>query len=262
MAFSAKFDPGRGVLISTLAYEYPRGYRVEEHAHGSDQLIYAVRGIMRVSAGSSIWLIPNHFAIWIPAYVGHSISMSDPVSMRTLYLRRGLATELPSSCTVLHITSLLRELIVETVRLRELRRRNRLQCGLCDLLVSQLQSATTMPTSVTMPKDPRARAICAAIISNPGECRSLATMCGPVGASVRTIQRIFRREVGMDFEFWRRQVRLMKAVELLVSGQSVKETSFAVGYRQPTAFVEMFRGILGTTPGAWIQALRSRESDI
>src|SRR5262249_50381995 len=73
---------------------------------------------------------------------------------------------------------------------------------------------------------------------------------------VRTIQRVFRRETGSDFEFWRRQVRLMTAIELLVSGHSVKEAAFALGYRQATAFVEMFRGILGTTPGAWIQTLR------
>jgi AraC-like DNA-binding protein len=48
----------------------------------------------------------------------------------------------------------------------------------------------------------------------------------------------------------------MKAIELLVSGQSVKEVGFALGYRQPTAFVEMFRGILGTTPGAWIHSMQ------
>jgi len=245
-------------LISTLAHEYPHGFQVEEHAHGSDQLVYAIRGVMQVSAGQSIWLIPNHFAIWIPARTTHSIAMLGSVSMRTLYMRSGLAAGLPPTCTVLHITSLLRELIVEAVRIRELRIRSSLHCALRDLLVSQLQSASAMPTSVTMPKDPRARAISDVIIANPAERRSLATMCGSVGASVRTIQRVFRREVGSDFEFWRRQVRLMKAVEHLVSGQSVKETSFALGYRHPTAFVEMFRGILGTTPGAWIQALRSR----
>ena len=113
-----------------------------------------------------------------------------------------------------------------------------------------------MPTSVTLPKDTRARAIADTVIGNPAGRPSLAAMCDSAGASVRTIQRVFRREVGSDFEFWRRQVRLMKAVELLVSGRSVKEVSFALGYRQPTAFVEMFRGVLGTTPRAWIQALQ------
>jgi AraC-like DNA-binding protein len=243
-------------MIATLAYEYPRGFRVPQHSHGSDQLIYAIGGVMEVSAGESVWLIPPHFALWIPARTTHSIHMPGAVSMRTLYMRCGLATGLPPTCTVFHVVPLLRELIVETVRVKELRMRDRLHCALRDLLMSQLRAASPMPISVTLPKDPRARMIADQVIGNPAGRQPLAAMCGAAGASVRTIQRIFRREVGSDFEFWRRQVRLMKAVELLVSGRSVKETSAALGYRQPTAFVEMFRGVLGTTPGAWIHALQ------
>jgi len=113
-----------------------------------------------------------------------------------------------------------------------------------------------MPISVILPKDRRARAIADRVMDNPADRDTLASMSESVGSSVRTIQRVFRRETGSDFEFWRRQARLMTAIELLVSGHSVKEAAFALGYRQATAFVEMFRGILGTTPGAWIQTLR------
>lgn len=251
-----EYDPGRGVSISTLAYEYPRGFQVPEHAHGSDQLVYAIRGVMEVSAGTSMWLIPPHFGMWIPAGTLHSIKMPGSVSMRTLYIRRGLASRLPATCTVFHITPLLRELIVEAVRIKELRTRDRLHGALRDLLLSQLETAPPMPIWLTLPQDRRARAVADAVMRNPGERQSLAALCGSVSASVRTMQRIFPREVGSDFESWRRQARLMKAVELLVSGHSVKEVSFALGYCQPTAFVEMFRGILGTTPGAWIKALQ------
>jgi AraC-like DNA-binding protein len=251
-----EYDPGRGVAVSTLAYEYPRGYRVPEHSHGSDQLIYAIGGVMEVSVEQSVWLIPPHFALWIPARTTHSIRMPQAVSMRTLYLRRGLATGLPPGCTVFHVTPLLRELIVETVRLKELRIKESLHCALRDLLAWQLENASPLPTSVTLPTDRRARTIADAVIGNPAERQSLAAMCASSGASVRTIQRAFRREVNSDFESWRRQVRLMKAVELLVSGRSVKEVSFALGYRQPAAFVEMFRGVLGATPKVWIQALQ------
>lgn len=254
--FITEYDPGRGVSISTLAYEYPRGFQVPEHAHGSDQLVYATRGVMEVSAGPGMWLIPPHFGMWIPARTFHSIKMPGAVSMRTLYMRHGLASRMPVTCTVFHITPLLRELIVETVRIKELRVRDSLHCVLRNLLLSQLETASPMPISLTLPQDRRARAVADMVMRNPGERQSLATMCGSVGASVRTIQRVFRREVGSDFEFWRRQVRLMKAVQLLVSGRSVKEVGFELGYRQPTAFVEMFRGILGTTPGAWIKALQ------
>jgi len=84
------------VSISTLAYEYPRGFHVPEHAHGADQLIYATGGVMEV----------------------------------------------------LHVTPLLRELIVEAVRMGNLRARNRLHVALRDLLTSQLQSAS--PVSVSL----------------------------------------------------------------------------------------------------------------
>jgi AraC-like DNA-binding protein len=251
-----EYDPGRGIWISTLAYEYARDFQVPEHAHGSDQLVYAISGVMEVSAGPGMWLIPPQFGMWIPARTFHSIQMPGAVSMRTLYMRRERASRLPATCTVFHITPFLRELILETVRIRELRMRNRLHCALRDLLVAQLQAASPMPVSLILPQDRRARAVAEMVMSNPGERKSLAEVCESVSAGVRTIQRIFRREVGSDFEFWRRQVRLMKAIELLVSGNSVKEVSFALGYRQPTAFVAMFRGILGTTPGAWIKTLQ------
>jgi AraC-like DNA-binding protein len=47
----------------------------------------------------------------------------------------------------------------------------------------------------------------------------------------------------------------MKAIELLAQGRSVKAVSFAVGYRQASTFVAMFRRGLGLTPKAWISSL-------
>jgi AraC-like DNA-binding protein len=47
----------------------------------------------------------------------------------------------------------------------------------------------------------------------------------------------------------------MKAIEILVSGGSVKQAAFSVGYQEPSAFVALFRVSFGTTPKAWISAL-------
>jgi AraC-like DNA-binding protein len=253
--FITEYDPKPGVSISTLAYEYPPDFNVPEHAHGADQLIYATRGVMEVSAGRSLWLIPPQFAVWIPARTSHRIRMPGAVSMRTLYLRPGLAPRLPAECTVLHVGSLLKELVVEAVRIGQLRMKNRLHCALRDLLVSQLQNASPVPTFVTLPRDSRALAVAHALLDNQAESPSLRALCATAGASVRTIERVFRRDLGMNFESWRRQVRLMKGIELLVEGCSVKEVAFEVGYRQSSAFVEMFRQTLGATPKAWVSAL-------
>lgn len=239
--------------MATLAYEYPAQFEVPEHAHGSDQLIYAISGLMEVSSGQSMWLIPPHFALWIPARCRHRIRMVGPVSMRTLYLRRGLVSK--KQCTVLHVTPLLRELVVDTVRVGRLRVRNRYECALRELLAAQLGMASSIPIFVTLPREARALAVSQVILRNPAGSKTLADICSEAGVSVRTIERVFRSDVGMSFELWRRQVRLTKAVELLVSGYSVKQVAFAIGYRQPGAFVEMFRKAFGITPKLWISRL-------
>lgn len=252
-----EYDPPRGASVAALAYEYPAGARVPDHAHGADQLIYAIEGIMEVSSGRSLWTIPPQFALWIPARTVHRIRMVGTVGMRTLYFRSSVVPRMPRQCAVLFVSPLLRELIVEAVRLGRLRPRNRVECALRDLLRVHLTNATAMPISLTMPSEPRASAIALAIARDPASTKTLARLSMEAGVSVRTVQRTFRKEVGIDLETWRRQVRLTRAIRLLVEGRSVKEVTFAIGYRQPSAFVQAFRKLFGATPKAWTAGLRT-----
>jgi AraC-like DNA-binding protein/quercetin dioxygenase-like cupin family protein len=253
-----EYDPKRGTSVATLAYEYPKGYQVPEHAHGADQLIHAIRGLMQVSSGNSTWLIPPDFALWIPARKPHRLSMSSEVSMRTLYLAPGLVRRFGNACCVLHVTSLLREVILEAVASCQLGKKSDYERAPCKVLTHCLEKASPLPTMVTLPNDERAMKVAQAVLAQPGAPRPLAGLCAQAGVSVRTIERFFRKEVGIDFESWRRQVRLMKAIELLIAGNSVKQTALEVGYQQPSAFVEMFRNVFGTTPKVWTQSLRSQ----
>jgi AraC-like DNA-binding protein len=248
-----RYEPRSGVSISTLAYDYPSGWQVPEHQHGCDQLVYAERGVMEVSAAQNRWLIPPQFAIWIPARVKHSIRMPNAVAMRTLYLRSRLAGS--RDCAVLSVSPLLRELIVEAVRIGDLTRRRRECVALSEMLVAQIGKASTVPTMLAMPKDPRAMKIAARVLANPRDVQKLEPQCRLIGVSVRTMQRLFLQEVGTDFQTWRRQARVVGAIELLVSGRSVKQAAFAMGYRQPSTFVAMFRRVLGVAPKSWIASL-------
>ena len=48
-----EYDPPKGVAASALAWEYPAGAQVPDHAHGSDQLIYAITGMMEAMVEAS-----------------------------------------------------------------------------------------------------------------------------------------------------------------------------------------------------------------
>jgi AraC-like DNA-binding protein len=244
-------DPRPGVSVSTFGRDYPRGFHVAPHAHRCDQLVYASAGVMHVTAGRRVWTIPPRFGLWIPARTVHHIDMPDRVSMRTLYLRPHLVDRW-RTCSVLHVRPFLRQLIVEIVAIGGLQARRSLHRAFREMLVTELGAASPVPTGVSLPDDARAGAVARAVLEGGQFTSPLASLCGSAGVSVRTAQRLFRKELGVDFETWRRQVRLMKAIERMAGGESVKAAAFHVGYREPSTLVALFHRIFGMPPRAWM----------
>jgi methylphosphotriester-DNA--protein-cysteine methyltransferase len=57
-----------------------------------------------------------------------------------------------------------------------------------------------------------------------------------------------------SFGRWRQPARLFAALEMLAQGKSVTEAAVAVGYDSVSAFIEMFRKMLGTTPQMYFRS--------
>jgi AraC-like DNA-binding protein len=58
----------------------------------------------------------------------------------------------------------------------------------------------------------------------------------------------------MPFATWRRQVRMLAALERLAAGESVGTVAFAVGYESVSAFIAAFTRSHGATPGRWFRS--------
>ena len=72
-----------------------------------------------------------------------------------------------------------------------------------------------------------------------------------LSVDAKTIQRLFVKETGMTFGQWRQQARLLRALELLASGQKVIQVALGLGYDSPSAFAAMFKKHFGATPSAF-----------
>src|ERR1700723_983798 len=243
-------DPGApgNAESTTLSRDYPAGHVIPLHFHGRDQLVYASRGVMTVRASDSAWVVPTDRAVWIPATLPHTITMSGLVSMRTLYLRPRLAKTLPRSCCVVNVSALLRELILHACMLAALNKRNERQRHLIALILDQLETIQTVALQLPNPSDPRALRVAGVLLAGPGDQRTLTEICKEIGAGKRTIERRFQDETGMTFGKWRQQLRLMQAMRLLAEGAKVTHAAMEAGYSTPSAFISMFRKAWGTTP--------------
>lgn len=239
------------IAVRSLALRLPSGHRVTSHDHVWPQVVYATRGVMTVETERGTWVVPSHRAAWIPESVQHAITMSGAVLMRTLYLRPGLADTLPTDCCVLSVAPLLRELILFTIGIGMLDQANARHARLVGVLIDLLTETPEAPLELTLPQDARAQRFAHLIRAAPGSCAPLEDLAGQSGASLRTLERLFQREVGTTVGRWRQQVRLLEALRQLADGMPVGQVALAVGYESTSAFIAMFKRMLGTTPSVY-----------
>ncbi len=74
-----------------------------------------------------------------------------------------------------------------------------------------------------------------------------------VGACERTISRIFIRDTGMNYQNWRQQWRLLRAIEMLSEGIQISEVAQQLEFISDSAFIVFFRQHTGTTPVRYLQ---------
>ena len=234
-----------------LAADFDHGFVIPSHRHRRGQLVAASLGVMTVTTDEGTWIVPPERAVWVPGGVEHQIRMSGRVEMRTLYLSGKAITGLPSGCCVVAVSPLLRQLVLRVVAMPQPFPLGSADERLVDVLLDEIQTTPIAPLHLPRPADPRLRRVADALVESPEDARGLADWAKTAGASPRTLERLFHRETGMSFGAWRRQLRLLHALERLASGESVTTVALALGYDSTSAFIAMFRRNLGRTPGSY-----------
>ena len=239
--------------IVAMAKDFPNGHLIPFHQHDRSQLLYASSGVMTVTTVKGIWVVPPLRAVWIPALTDHQIGCSGKLSMRTLYIIPGVASKLPEECCVVSVPPLLRELILHAVTLPRLYELNGLEERIMNLILDLVQILKVAPLELPMPTDLRLKKISETLTVNPGDNRTLEDWGKSVGATDRTLARLFRFETGMSFRQWRQQMRILESLRRLGREEQVSTVALDLGYNSPSAFITMFKKALGKTPGQYFK---------
>jgi AraC-like DNA-binding protein len=233
----------------------------ELHQHRKDQLLYVIEGLITVETTQGIWTVPPHCAIWIPGGIPHFGRATGEVAIGNLYIEPGQSRVQRNSCEILFIQPLLRELV-----LRFVEEPDRYPQGdvreqhLVDVLMDELEAAPLQPLRLPMPDDRRLKRLVHMLMSEPSSRLTMAEWGAKVGASNRTLTRLFQRETGVSFGRWRQQMHIGMALQRLAKGEPITNIALDLGYESISAFSAMFRRVLGVSPRQYLNIAPARKA--
>jgi transcriptional regulator GlxA family with amidase domain len=197
--------------------------------------------------GTSI--VPANRVAWTPAGFTHYHRAHGHTDMRIEFLPASLARLVPGHPAVFTASGLAREILLTLTGPRNYDRAARAR--LRRVLVDELHEAQEQPLQVPEPHDDRLQAIAQILYEQPADNTSLAELGQMIGASARTLSRLFHNELGMTFYEWRTQLRIYHALVLLADGHDTTHVAHSCGWANPSSFIAAFTNIIGTTPGRY-----------
>ncbi|MEO8154696.1 MAG: helix-turn-helix transcriptional regulator [Rhizobacter sp.] len=253
-----RYAPTAGNPVRAKSRRLAADTHIEPHSHPWGQLAFSITGVVRMTAARSTFIVPPSRAVWIPPHIEHVVTVVEEAELRTLYLHQDAdhcgpeihpAADSPwRECRVVEVSSLLRELVVHLQVDPGQRVPTERDRHLSALVLDELRRARPVPIGVDLPQDKRLRALCEAVLDDPTRWATLETCAQSVGASPRTVARLFRSELSTTFLQWRQQVLLAKALSMAARKIPMSVISAELGYASASAFTAMVRRSVGAPP--------------
>lgn len=224
------------------------------HHHPEGQLVGSAKGLFTVGTEGGVWVLTSGQGVWLPPNHVHWTRSHGPFDGWTAYVAEESCARLPSEVRVIEVTNLLREALLRAASWPA-RPRDAAELRVIDVIIDEIVRAATNPFLLPLPKDPRLLRVAEALLEAPADDRGLDAWAALGAVSERTLSRRFVTETGFSFSSWKQRARIVRALELLAAGQSVTAIALDLGYSTASAFVAVFKRVVGTTPSAWASAL-------
>jgi len=244
-----------------LAYAFKRrtveGW-TPEHSHPRGQLVALTQGLLIVETGNERWMFPSQRCAWTPPNCKHAARSVGGAAGAMVDLSPEMCRGLPKTPCIFNSSELLFAIVHRMVGWDLRQPLNPAKKHLITTLRDEIRQPDQQPLRLTIPTEERLARVADALLDDVADDRTLDAWAHVAGMARRTFMRAFSAQAGMSFGRWRQQARLFAALEMLAQKKSVTEVAIAVGYDSVSAFIEMFRTMLGTTPQTYFRGRPSR----
>jgi AraC-like DNA-binding protein/mannose-6-phosphate isomerase-like protein (cupin superfamily) len=219
----------------------------EPHSHPAHELVWVRHGALTSRVGDRLFTVSEGSGLWVPAGAVHAGRLTAGAELHNAFFSPERTPLDFGGPTAVAMTPALEALLIHLAR-RDLDAGARARA---EAVVFDLMEPTAPRLALRLPGDARADAVAEALLADPGDDRSLEEWARGLGVSPRTVSRSFRAGTGLSFGQWRQSLRIHRALALLNEGHEVQETADLLGYAQTSTFIDAFRRVMGTTPGAY-----------
>lgn len=219
-----------------------------EHRHAWGEFVYSFSGVMELKLADHHYLAPPQYGIWLPPEVVHVGLNRYEACHCSLYLAPEQCHALPQNPCALTVSPLVRALLDHLHQQPAGQPSSAEEERLLQVLVDQLAQAPRAGSYLPSSDDPLLAAVLRLLHAQPGDNRSLPELAHAVHTTERTLMRRCQRDLGMTLAEWRQRLRVVKAMPLLEAGQTVETIALDLGYGSASAFIAMFKRLVGATP--------------
>ena len=225
--------------MSFLHHAYPLGHLTALHSHPQAQYCYLHQGGGVITGCDGGGLLVAGQLCLIPAGWAHEFRVLRHSRLSLLYSPQPAST----TFSQLQVSPMLAGLFARLPELEEGGTRDaylkvlRHELGLAAPLAGQLPLAADL--------DPRLLRVLERLCQAPSVKVPLAALASDCGASVRTLNRLFARQLGCSFRQWRERVLMGRARQLQHQGMAPAEIAGILGYEDPDAFSAALARVMG-----------------
>jgi AraC-like DNA-binding protein len=234
--------------------------RFPVHKHLKGQLTYVDGGIAYVHVEGKILVVPARHYLWIPPGLLHFLTIrSTAAAIRTLYFTIASDDAFYGRMGIYPVDNLLHEMLLFTERVNwEVNKNNKHHSFLKALLYLLPEiSNNILHTVLPVTRNERLVPVLRYMESHISEEISLARISKEFAISERTLSRIFQAELSISFLQYLKQLRMVRAVEMMLqTSLTLSEIAYETGYQSISAFSNTFYQLTKVRPSQFAQSIK------
>ena len=229
------------------------------HKHSKAQLIYVESGFQYLTVNAKVYLLPQKHAAWIPPNALHKTnSHAEKTKLMVMFFDVNKEDLFYHEVSVFSVSAVLKEMIKYAEKWSKNTAEDLNENIFLSALYNELPNfvADAIQLHISLPEDKRLTNAIKHLNNNYTKAIRVEELSEITSLSLRSIERIFKKETGLTLSKYQQMLRIIKSLELLSTKRwTVSEIAYKVGYKSLQAYTNSFRSVMQYRPTDFLKSI-------